>query len=112
MIGVEVTVMKSGGFQMSGFFLAVELVLGGSVTNGATPSCLFLYLAVEDCIRVDYLHMSEHFLARGETLTTDCTSPASSPRVPLHPGLEVLQLLLQQHLHPLLQPGFHECSKC
>ena len=33
MIGVEITLMESGGLQAGEFFLVVELVQGGSATN-------------------------------------------------------------------------------
>ena len=32
--------MEQGGLQIDGFCLMVELTLGGSVTNGTTPSSL------------------------------------------------------------------------
>ena len=43
MIDLKVTTMQSGGLQIDGFCLVVELAQGGSVTDGATSSkfCLF-----------------------------------------------------------------------
>ena len=37
-IGSKVTASYSGGLQMGGFWLVVELAQGGSATNGATLS--------------------------------------------------------------------------
>ena len=75
--------------------------------SGQRYAILTMFLLdVHACTAVDYLHMPEHLLARCKALTTDLTSPASSSRVPSQPGLAVLNLLLQQLLHPLLQLGF------
>ena len=49
--------------------------------------------------------MSEYLYARAEAGATNLTSVfSSSPRVPRHPGLAVLCLVLEQSLQPLPDP--------